>query len=188
MKKILITIFIILIIIGGFFLFYRRTIFIKEPLTQTLTPTTTTYTTSVTQPTAQTPAQRVTHPISSATQPITKSAIQPLIQPINVAQTPAYTSENTLQFSYATSFTRMIISLLAIMGLLVITFWVLKRVIKHRSTYANSMQAIKILEKRVLSPKSVLYLVEFDGEKVLISESQLEVRALQSITNLEHEN
>jgi hypothetical protein len=35
---------------------------------------------------------------------------------------------------------------------------------------------IKVLEKRILSPKSILYLVEYEGKKVLVSESHLNMK------------
>jgi len=43
------------------------------------------------------------------------------------------------------------------------------------------MRAIKILEKRALSPKSMLYLIEVGGKPFVISESQLEVRLVQTL-------
>ncbi len=42
----------------------------------------------------------------------------------------------------------------------------------------NMIKNIKILEKRPLSAKSMLYLIEIDGKKAIISESTLEVRKL----------
>ena len=41
---------------------------------------------------------------------------------------------------------------------------------------------MKVLEKRPLSPKTMLYLIEMNGEEVVIAESQLEVRVLSSLT------
>jgi flagellar biogenesis protein FliO len=42
----------------------------------------------------------------------------------------------------------------------------------------GSGRSINILEKRALSPKSILYIVEIGNKKILIAESQVEVRAL----------
>ena len=39
---------------------------------------------------------------------------------------------------------------------------------------------IQVLEKRMLSPKSILYLIEVEGQKVLVAESQHEIRRLES--------
>ena len=50
-----------------------------------------------------------------------------------------------------------------------------------RLTQANLTKNIKILEKRAISPKSLLYIVEIDGKKILISESNLEVRKIKEI-------
>ena len=83
--------------------------------------------------------------------------------------------------SFKNAFFKMVIALIALIILVVITFYSLRRLNRVKISQANKMQSIKILEKRPISPKSMLYLVEVDGEKVLISESNLEVRPIQAI-------
>jgi flagellar biogenesis protein FliO len=82
---------------------------------------------------------------------------------------------------YQHSLIKMLITLVIIVTLLFITFWMFRRISKSRSITINSSSGIKILEKRALSPKSMLYLVEVNNEKVLISESHLEVRPIQAL-------
>lgn len=82
--------------------------------------------------------------------------------------------------SYEAAFMKMLLCLAGILLLVFFTAWVLRRLSQGRSGFLNGQKAIKVLEKRSLSPKSVLYLIEVEGQKVLISESQLEVRALTS--------
>jgi hypothetical protein len=79
-------------------------------------------------------------------------------------------------------FKRMLFSLGLLIGLLILTVWALKRLMRSREKGINETKRIKILEKRVLSSKTLLYLVEVDGEKVLIAESHLEIRPVQKIT------
>ncbi len=43
-------------------------------------------------------------------------------------------------------------------------------------------QSIQILEKRMISPKTMLYLIEAEGKQILIAESQLEVKRLESFS------
>jgi flagellar biogenesis protein FliO len=93
---------------------------------------------------------------------------------------PPLPSSNELTQSYEGSFIRVIASLLGLILLVVLTFWILKKLGRSRFGKFGSDKSIQILERRPLSPKSVLYLVEVGNKKVLLSESQLEVRALAS--------
>jgi len=79
------------------------------------------------------------------------------------------------------SFIKMIMSLIFIIFFACITFWVFKKISKTRMNQANNLKTIKILEKRILSPKTILYLVEYEGTKILISESHLDIK--MKITN-----
>lgn len=89
-------------------------------------------------------------------------------------------SSDQLTQSYEGSFMRVILSLLGLIVLVVMTFWVLKRLGRGRFGKFSSDKNIHIVERRPLSPKSVLYLVEIGNKRVLLSESQLEVRSLIS--------
>jgi len=83
---------------------------------------------------------------------------------------------NNITTNYQATFYRMIITLFVIVAFLFLTFYMLKRLSKTKMMTANASSSIKILEKRVISPKSVLYLIEVNKEKLLVSESHLEVR------------
>lgn len=80
--------------------------------------------------------------------------------------------------SYQGAFTKMMLSLLALIVLIVISVWILKRVSHGRMRQLNSGHFIKILERRPLSAKSILYLIEINGKKVVIAESQFEIRPI----------
>jgi flagellar biogenesis protein FliO len=87
------------------------------------------------------------------------------------------------QFQYA--FLRMILVLVAVIFLFVITLWFFRKLMRVKESQANSLKTIKILEKRALSPKSMLYLVEVEGEKVLIAESHLEIKRIHNLNSKE---
>lgn len=76
------------------------------------------------------------------------------------------------------AFSKMLFSLLIVVALLLASFWFLRRVFQNRMHKGNLASSIHILEKRALSPKTMLYLVKIEGKKILIAESQLEVKRL----------
>ncbi|HRW58293.1 MAG TPA: hypothetical protein P5048_01595 [Chlamydiales bacterium] len=91
-----------------------------------------------------------------------------------------YTSQNAPEFK--TAFFKMLGILFFIIILIIATYIVLKKMMKTRIHTTNQLSQIKILEKRVLSPKTILYLVESNGQKSLISESHLEVKRIDNIS------
>jgi flagellar biogenesis protein FliO len=93
---------------------------------------------------------------------------------------PPLPSSTQLTQSYEGSFIRVIVSLLGLIILVVLTFWILKRLGRARFGKFGSDKSIHIIERRPLSPKSVLFLVQIGNKRVLVSESQLEVRSLAS--------
>jgi len=80
--------------------------------------------------------------------------------------------------SYGHLFLKMMLTLVALIFLVFATIWILKKLSHARFGQLNQNRLIKILEKRALSPKSMLYLVEIEGKRVLVAESQLEVRRI----------
>jgi flagellar biogenesis protein FliO len=117
-------------------------------------------------------------------EPLPQEQIQTAPEPAPtqaVPETPAPTpSAEEMTHSYENAFLRMIITLLALLVLVFATFWILRRLSGGKFKLGSS-RSINVLEKRVLSPKSILYIVEVGGKKILISESQAEVRALARI-------
>lgn len=81
---------------------------------------------------------------------------------------------------FGAAFVKMFLTLIALVVLLYLTYWVLKRFIRHRLEKGVGAQAIHILEKRMISPKTMLYLVEFEGKKILFAESHLEIKRLDA--------
>lgn len=86
--------------------------------------------------------------------------------------------------SYQGAFVKMMLTLFALIVFIIISVWLLRRISHGRMKQMNYGKMIKIIERRPLSAKSILYLIEVGGKKVLVSESQLEVRAIASIDEI----
>jgi len=85
---------------------------------------------------------------------------------------------------YGMMFVKMFLSLIALVALLGITVWFLRRLINQRMQKRGGGQLIHILERRAISPKTLLYLVQIDNQKVLLAESHLEVRRLHTMPDV----
>jgi flagellar biogenesis protein FliO len=131
---------------------------------------------------AQTPAQApVEHPHKPVEHHLQKP-VEPehLEKPITTE--PSMPPEVTVNYEHA--FTKMLLTLLGLGVLIFLTVWLLRRLSQGRLKNMNLGRGIKILERRPLSAKSILYLIEVRGKQVLIAESQVEVRALTSIEEI----
>ncbi|MEC8306278.1 MAG: flagellar biosynthetic protein FliO [Chlamydiota bacterium] len=84
-------------------------------------------------------------------------------------------------YSYGRLAIKMGIVLTALLLLGGITIWLVRKIGNDRMKTFNHLKSIKIVERRPLSAKSMLYLVEVGGKQVLLAESQLEVRRITSI-------
>lgn len=89
--------------------------------------------------------------------------------------------------SYEGTLIKMLTTLAGLLILVFLTLWLLKKISSGRFGGSNTSKKIVILEKRPLSPKTLLYLVELEGKKILISESQLEVRMLPQVVEEPYE-
>ncbi|MBM3194321.1 MAG: FliO/MopB family protein [Chlamydiae bacterium] len=75
------------------------------------------------------------------------------------------------------------LSIVAFIALILLTIWFLRRLAHNRHTFGMKSHSMQILEKRLLSPKTTLYLMEVDGKKVVFSESMMDVKVLYSENN-----
>ncbi len=80
--------------------------------------------------------------------------------------------------SYESTLTKMLLTLGGLLVLVFFTVWILKKIGQGKFGGFGSQKKINIIERKPLSPKTLLYLIEVEGKKILISESQAEVRAL----------
>jgi len=96
----------------------------------------------------------------------------------NVTEEPVLMPES---IEYGGLFWKTILTLVGILIFIVIVYYFMRKAVGIRSTRMNFLKNIKILEKRPLSPKSMLYLVEVAGRQFLLAESQLEVRPITEL-------
>lgn len=89
--------------------------------------------------------------------------------------------------SYESAFIKMLVTLGGLILLVFLTIWILRRLGQGRFRSLGSQRSIEILEKRPLSPKSMLYIVQIGNKQVLISESQFDVRHIATIEELSEE-
>lgn len=84
--------------------------------------------------------------------------------------------------SYEGAFTKMLLVLAGLIVLIFLTVWILRQISQGKFTGGASYRTIKILERKALSPKSSLYIVEIEGKRIMIAESQVEVRCITTLS------
>jgi flagellar biogenesis protein FliO len=95
--------------------------------------------------------------------------------PAHWPQTEEHSTAAAATESYEYAFLKMLATLGILLILLLISFWMFRRLARGRLRQMNQGKSVKILERRALSPKSILYVVDFCGKRVLIAESQYEI-------------
>lgn len=116
----------------------------------------------------------------AAQTPNTPQSEEPAPEP-TVPSEPAQPESAQITSSYQSSFVKMMITLVALLVLIVLSVWMLRRISHGRFKQLNYNRTIKVLERRPLSAKSILYLIQVGEKKILVSESQLEVRSLTAV-------
>jgi flagellar biogenesis protein FliO len=106
--------------------------------------------------------------------PVEPSAI-PSVSPIDMVP------------GYEGAFLKMFLALIALIVGIFFTVWLLKKLSQGRWAGGNSSRAIKIIEKRPLSPKTMLYIIDVDGQQSVIAESQLEIKHLMNLEDFNEE-
>lgn len=90
-------------------------------------------------------------------------------------------------FNYWQEFFRMMLILGIILGSVLILAWILKGYLNKRVKQINIQHQIKVLERRNLSQKSMIYLIEVEGQKMLIGDSASGgVQHLMTLSQEEH--
>jgi flagellar biogenesis protein FliO len=134
------------------------------------------------------PTEQQTPPPSAPSQtvpapPETPQTAKPEMPPMTPLAPAPLPSSNEMTSSYESAFVRMLVTLLGLVFLVFATFWILRRLGKGKFKMGGG-RTINVLERKALSPKSMLFIVEIGNKKVLISESQVEVRALTTYEEL----
>lgn len=82
--------------------------------------------------------------------------------------------------NYGWAFFKVFFTLIILGLLLFATLWFLRKLFRDRMQRGSEHQLIQVLDRRMISPKTVLYLVNVRGEEVLLAESQHEIRRLSN--------
>ncbi len=81
-------------------------------------------------------------------------------------------SQNPAQtYNYWHEFVNMLYTLAFVIALIFLSIWVLKKMMRSRVKSLNQANGIRILERRPLSAKATIYLVDILGKGIVISES-----------------
>lgn len=115
--------------------------------------------------------------------PSSPSVEKKVEQKQETSPTPLPSENKEVTASFESNIGKMLFSLLGFFVLFILSIWFLKK-LKSGGFKSNSYQkSIQILERKQISPKSTLYVIEAMGKKILISESQNEIRALTEVEN-----
>lgn len=92
------------------------------------------------------------------------------------------THEEKQNDRFWSEFLNMLATLGMIIGVILIAAWFLRRLLNTRLEQINISSSIKITERRSLSPKTALYLLEVNDKAILIAESQNGVTLLSQFS------
>ncbi|SCA64035.1 hypothetical protein SCG7086_BP_00050 [Chlamydiales bacterium SCGC AG-110-P3] len=84
---------------------------------------------------------------------------------------PAVVPRPTEATDFGKQFIHMLLSLGFVLAVLLLGAWVLKRMMGQRMLQMNTSSTIKVLERRTLSPKASLYLIDVNGQGLLVGET-----------------
>lgn len=79
-------------------------------------------------------------------------------------------------------FLNMLATLGLVIAIILIAAWLLRRILNTRLEQINTTSIIKIIEKRALSPKSAVYLLEIYDKVIAIAETQSGITQLGEFT------
>lgn len=80
-------------------------------------------------------------------------------------------------------FFKMILMLAVIITFLLLVMWFIKRMMSARIEQMNVTSTIKVTERRLLTPKTAIYVIEVDNRRLVIAESSNGVTSLGSVTS-----
>lgn len=107
---------------------------------------------------------------------------------ITVADTPDITPQElttppqSIEMQYQKTFAKTVSIILVSLGGVFVLMLLVKRFSYIRFSGGNQNSHIKIIERRPLSPKSMLYLVQIGDQTMVIGESQLELRRISELS------
>lgn len=74
------------------------------------------------------------------------------------------------------SFLRLALAFVGLLLALWFVIWILRKMSGSKFGFFHNDSNLRVIEKKVLSPKTMLYVLDFNGQKLLISESSQHVK------------
>lgn len=83
---------------------------------------------------------------------------------------------------YGELWSKTLLLLIVMLLILFVGTWYMKRFTGFKVKDSGTSSRIQLLEKRVISPKAVVYLLSIDGHKIALSETSSGIQVLHEIT------
>lgn len=100
----------------------------------------------------------------------------------DLLDSPLTTETAAPPLNLGVAFAKMLLTFAILILLLCCTYWLIRRIVRMRLQRGIGVPSIEVLEKKMISTKTMLYLIQIEGKKVLLAESHLEVRKLETFT------
>lgn len=109
--------------------------------------------------------------IAEETQPVPENTVEPH-KPTHSFFEEVTDKEKASDDRFVQELGNMLFTLGGILAVIFIAGWFIKRMLNTKIQQVNVTSPIKILERRALSPKTAIYLLEISGKKIAVAESQ----------------
>lgn len=81
-------------------------------------------------------------------------------------------------FDFWPQLTKMLVVVSGLLAVLLAGSWLLKRMLEYKIFTSSSSQRIKLVERKQVSPKTVLYLIQVEDQQILAAETPQGVQTL----------
>jgi flagellar protein FliO/FliZ len=88
-------------------------------------------------------------------------------------------------FSFLSSFFQMLAALALVIGLILLTYYIVTRLMRKIPALRPGNQHIRVLEVRAMGPRKALILIEIGGEYLLLASSGEQLALIKRINMLE---
>lgn len=113
-----------------------------------------------------------------------KQTVEPLSSDLTAPSSQTAEEQKTAPMpSYEGTFYKMIGALFLLITVIFGGLWLVRKISQGRGGLFHHNKSIQILERKPLSPKTMLYVVSVNDKQILIAESQLEVKMLAPLEN-----
>lgn len=102
----------------------------------------------------------------------------PVIDPFSLQEPPP--PEMAQDNRFLNEFFYMLFMLAILIGVVLLASWFLKRMLHTRIEQLNTQSQIKIVDKRALSQKTIIYLIEYEDQKFMVAETPTSLVTIMS--------